>query len=211
MEDLHINGYVHLKSWISVEEARTLLNECGPLVATASHIFNDNLTQKEDRKRVQENMPKRLSHTLHKKLVATFPEKEINDYVILKSKAGCQKQAAHMDYIPTHALLDSGNKIPLLFLLALEDNTKLLVWPQSHTLHKTISHATISHIEVNLSAGDAIVFRGDLVHAGASYDTDNIRVHVYLDTPEIKRRKNMTYIIHKHAPTIIRSKIDASI
>ena len=207
MEALHIDGYVHLKSWISVTEAHTLLSSCAPLVATATYIFNDNPTQKEDRKRVQEKMPKRLSNILHKKLVATFPEKEINDFVILKSKAGCHKQAAHMDYIPTPDILNAtDDKIPLLFLLALEDKTKLLVWPQSHTLHKTISH-----IEINLNAGDAVVFRGDLVHAGASYETDNIRVHAYLDIPGIKRRKNMTYIIHKHAPTIIRSKIEEAI
>jgi len=207
MEALHIEGYVHLKSWIPVEEARTLLNACAPLVATASHIFNDNPTQKEDRKRVQEKMPKRLSHTLQKKLASTFPDKEINDYVILKSKVGCHKQAAHMDYIPTPEILNAtDDKIPLLFLLALEDNTKLLVWPQSHKLLKNTSH-----IELYLNAGDAVVFRGDLVHAGASYEIDNIRVHAYLDSPGIKRRKNMTYIIHKHAPLETRSKIEEAI
>jgi hypothetical protein len=207
MEALHIDGYVHLKSWISVTEAHTLLSSCAPLVATATYIFNDNPTQKEDRKRVQEKMPKRLSNILHKKLVATFPEKEINDFVILKSKAGCQKQAAHTDYIPIPDILNAADdKIPLLFLLALEDNTKLLVWPKSHMLL-----TVISHVELHLNAGDAVVFRGDLVHAGASYDIDNIRVHAYLDTPGIKRKKNMTYIIHKHAPSDTRSKIEAAI
>lgn len=206
METLHIDGYVHLKSWITATEANTLRNACAPLVATASHIFNDNPTQKEDRKRVQEIMPKRLSHTLQKKLVSTFPDKEINDFVILKSKAGCHTQAAHTDYIPTPGILNAADdKIPLLFLLAVEDNTKLLVWPRSHKLL-----TVIRHVELHLNAGDAIVFRGDLVHAGASYDIDNIRIHAYLDSPGIKRRKNMTYIIYKHAPPETRSKIDIS-
>jgi len=44
------------------------------------------------------------------------------------------------------------------------------------------------------------IFRGDLVHAGAGYNDENIRLHVYLDSYLCPREPNRTYIISKHAP-----------
>ena len=208
MDTLHEKGYLQIKNWIDTSEAHTLLVACAPIVSKASHIFNNNPTQKEDKKRVQAILPRGISKSLQKFIHKLFPEKQINDFVILKSKAGCQQQAAHTDYVPTQEILyATDDEMPLLFLIALEENTKLCVWPRSHTLIQGARRRPIKCEEVHMNAGDALVFRGDLVHAGASYDTDNVRIHVYLDTADIPRKKNMTYSIHKHAPVEIQEKI----
>ena len=35
--------------------------------------------------------------------------------------------------------------------------------------------------QLTLNCGDMLVFRGDLVHAGAAFDQLNVRLHAYLD------------------------------
>ena len=208
MERLHERGYVRMDGWMSQGDAEELLEACGPVVEGATHIFNSNPEQKEDRKRVQEKMPKRLSAPLEGRLRAAFPDKQVNDFVILKSKAGCQRQSAHTDYVPTEEIVDATDEeIPLLFLLALEEGTRLCVWPRSHRLFRDGLRRAVSCEEVEMSVGDAILFRGDLVHAGSSYERDCIRIHAYIDSPTIKRKPNTTYTIHKHATDEVRSKI----
>ena len=34
---------------------------------------------------------------------------------------------------------------------------------------------------------------GDLSHAGAAFDCDNLRIHVYIDSPLYKRDEGATY------------------
>merc|ERR1711975_131993 len=43
---------------------------------------------------------------------------------------------------------------------------------------------------VKLSRGDLLVFRGDVCHHGVGYDTENVRVHIYIDSPVIPRKLN---------------------
>ena len=58
-----------------------------------------------------------------------------------------------------------------------------------------------------LEPGDAVVFRADVVHAGAEYDSENIRIHCYLDSPLVPRDPNRTFIIQEHADSLIQQKI----
>ena len=46
---------------------------------------------------------------------------------------------------------------------------------------------------LTLNAGDLIIFRGDLSHAGAAYEEDNVRVHVYIDSPLYPREPGETF------------------
>jgi hypothetical protein len=89
-------------------------------------------------------------------------------------------------------------------VLALQDNTFLDVWPCSHRLLRSTASTTTSTkfepTKVVLHKGDALLFRGDLTHAGSAYDLSNTRVHVYLDT-NVKRVENRSWIISKHAPS----------
>ena len=46
---------------------------------------------------------------------------------------------------------------------------------------------------INLERGDALIFRGDLIHAGSAYEMDNVRLHCYLDVPGTKRNHDQTF------------------
>lgn len=144
-------------------------------------------------------------------LVELFPHLEPNDWVVIGSKLGCKDQAAYTDYPPTLDMKNDG-MVPINVLIALEPQTFINVWPRSHrlicndllddegnsawdTMDKQIAPIGMQTLE--LSKGDLLLFRGDLVHAGASYETSNHRLHCYLDS--WAREKNRTWIIHKHA------------
>jgi hypothetical protein len=45
-----------------------------------------------------------------------------------------------------------------------------------------------------------LIFRGDLVHAGAAYggEIENVRIHAYLDVKGVKRPKHGDGVEHTH-------------
>jgi hypothetical protein len=154
-------------------------------------IFNNDVNRKDDRKRKQ--VPVRLPQ-LFKIFKEEYPELTPKSATLLLSESGCQKQAAHCDYVPTTL----ASPLPLLVFIALEDDTYIDVWPKSHTLEKKLR--PIERQQLSLGKGDLLVFRADLVHAGSAYTKRNMRIHLYLDSPAVKRVRNRTYIIHEEAP-----------
>ena len=129
---------------------------------------------------------------IRERLAAEWPGLIPSAGVLLESEPGCQRQAAHCDYVPSPELA-CADPMPLLVLIAIEPNTTLDVWPlswQRQCVRKTI-------------ALDALVFRADLIHAGSAYETRNRRIHFYLDSPVVQREPNRTWIIYKHAPTAL--------
>ena len=46
-----------------------------------------------------------------------------------------------------------------------------------------------------LNVGDILCFDGDEVHAGAGYERANVRLHAYLDVPNIKRKRDQTFLV----------------
>ena len=77
----------------------------------------------------------------------------------------------------------------LAMLIALQDGTQLHVCP----FDKDGKEETIT-----LNAGDVLIFRGDLIHAGAEYGELNVRIHVYIDSPcaPEPRDPTATYAVH---------------
>jgi hypothetical protein len=105
----------------------------------------------------------------------------------INSKPGCKEQGMHFDYNPD---LVEGRETPLCpkrkpasVCLALEDGARMMVFDRE--LGKKVT--------VVLSAGDVLVFDGDVEHAGARYCTSNTRVHVYLDVADVKRVGDYTW------------------
>jgi hypothetical protein len=115
--------------------------------------------------------------------------------VVIQSVTGCQEQPAHTDYEPQPGL--GCEQIPLALLLAVMPDTKLHVWPCSINLNvdaNRITEPILKHT-LELQPGDAILFRGDLIHAGAAYDMEHLRMHCYLDSNTTKRATNSTWLI----------------
>jgi ectoine hydroxylase-related dioxygenase (phytanoyl-CoA dioxygenase family) len=128
-----------------------------------------------------------------------FGEYIVRNFVVLQSLPGCQEQEAHCDYVPTPNLLATTDEtVPLLFFLALEDDTTLEVWPRSHKVVRG-KLEVIHKQQIKLNKGDAVFFRADLVHAGSAYFKSNTRIHCYLDHPSVRRDPNRTWIIQKHS------------
>lgn len=208
---LHTDGFQVLKGWTHITPE--ILAVAHTQVADAEAIFNDNPTnRRNDAKRRQVDLSTRhpAIGSIRAQLQKIHPSHSIRDFVLLVSRPGCRRQAAHTDYVPTPALLRATDtEMPLLFLLALEDDTHLEVWPQSHlVVQGRRGGPPIQRATVTLNAGDAIVFRGDLVHAGAAYpDRQNMRIHVYLDSSAVPRDPNQTYIIYKHAAPSLQELI----
>jgi hypothetical protein len=79
--------------------------------------------------------------------------------------------------------------------VALQDGTTLDVWPGALTTEPGRWPASIPRCQVRLQAGDVLLFRGDLVHAGSAYNAANVRLHCYLDAADVSRPPDMTWFI----------------
>ena len=106
----------------------------------AKAIFNHNeKSMVNDRKRVQVSINRKIKYIddfmkdIDETLLNIFPHLTINDWVVIKSKPGCKRQAAHTDYLPSVDMMDE-TKIPINVMVALQDETYIVVWPKSHRL-----------------------------------------------------------------------------
>jgi ectoine hydroxylase-related dioxygenase (phytanoyl-CoA dioxygenase family) len=216
---LHKQGYVIYRNILSdlpaiLELLSDYMNE------TAGPIFNNEKTNDNRRRQNKLNTRnpifRKWIQEIEETIRSIHPIQSLHfqDWNILQSLPGCKSQQPHTDYVPTEKFvkkmgeLDSPenySKIPLLCLVALEPNTYLDVWDNStrlitlsdEKLKDYVNHDIQSN-RLCLQAGDVLIFRPDLVHAGSPYSEENIRLHVYLDSLEIPRQVNRTFIINKH-------------
>jgi ectoine hydroxylase-related dioxygenase (phytanoyl-CoA dioxygenase family) len=200
INSLHEDGFVVLNKLVDVspELFGNIVSQCDK---NEGPIFNHR--KYNDNKRKQRNLITKSKHVSHfldvinSFLSASFSNLHVNDWVIIHSLPGCKAQAAHTDYIPS----ELSSEIPINVLVALQDDTSLDVWPNSHKFVNCGDLNGILPINkkiVNMNKGDVLLFRGDFVHAGSAYLSHNYRLHCYLDSSVI-RKKNTTWIIHKHA------------
>lgn len=99
----------------------------------------------------------------------------VGDVTLLYSLAGCKQQRWHWDYDPNRIDEDIS---PCGVLCALQDGTLF----ESHRDGQYV-----------LNRGDILVFDASVVHAGAAYEEPNMRLHMYLDTPDYQMAKNETF------------------
>jgi hypothetical protein len=102
-------------------------------------------------------------------------------------------------------------QVPLAAMVALMDDTYLDVWPEAIRFDQT---NVFQCQRVLLKAGDVLVFRGDLAHAGADFSQFNLRVHSYLEpldgTFERQREKDgteVTYYMDEEANILPRGSV----
>ena len=103
----------------------------------------------------------------------------------LRSLPGCEKQVEHCDSGPQNSFSHLPLRyIPLACLITIQENTHIYV--------KSLE--TNIETKVHLHVGDVFVFRGDVLHSGAEYNTQNIRLHMYIDSCLCQRPKNTTFL-----------------
>jgi hypothetical protein len=125
----------------------------------------------------------------------------------LKSKPGTAiyngaiRQDLHMDQAWTEPFRKfrkkaPANGIPCSVLVATDTGTFLWVCKGSHKeLEKLAEGGSCKKIPaelVHIPKGNACIFRSDLVHAGAKYWKNNLRLHYFYDHPQNLREDNTT-------------------
>jgi ectoine hydroxylase-related dioxygenase (phytanoyl-CoA dioxygenase family) len=110
--------------------------------------------------------------------------------IILKSLAGCVEQAIHRDRA---IQFQKPDNYYLADILALEENTKIVVYPGSHKWYKgghvNRHNVPENRMEIVLKPYDLFVFDVGLTHAGAGYEQENKRIHFIIqneNAPEVE-------------------------
>ena len=140
-----------------------------------SAIFNPDEKRLQHPLRCSLKILRDVSNILKKEGLLTG--RQLGNAVAIHSCPGCQQQQWHTDYDPLQ--MCNMTQKPLGVILALEDDTFFNTPGNMYTLQ----------------SGDILYFTGDTIHAGAAYTRENTRIHIYVDVPEVTRRKNSTYLI----------------
>ena len=115
---------------------------------------------------------------IRKIVQATRMDLLVGSGVVIRSLAGCKQQQLHTDYNPKSRVFKTRD-IPLGLIAAIQDGTRLVT----------------REGELSIPVGSVLVFRGDFVHAGASYESEHMRLHWYADAREYPRDTNRTYLV----------------
>jgi hypothetical protein len=90
-------------------------------------------------------------------------------------------------------------KIPVVVLTAIMDNTCIDVWENSHNWMMLNDNQKfdpqIVKKTVSLKKGQICVLRGDTIHAGSAYAEENIRIYSFYDSYVVLPPKNKVYLI----------------
>ena len=104
----------------------------------------------------------------------------IHELIWIASKGISGRQRAHTDRMHPSDVL---TQTEFSFIMALEGGAKFTIWPDSHLIfakgEDIANKKVISPVNISLQCGDILVFRIDVVHAGAETAESNIRVHGY--------------------------------
>jgi hypothetical protein len=94
-------------------------------------------------------------------------------------------QQAHRDY-PSEDIdnLKPGAKTPLTCLIAFEDFTKFCYFRNSHVKSFEDLYKGEKPTELILMKGEFVAFHPKLVHFGGAYTESNLRMHLYMMSPD---------------------------
>lgn len=130
----------------------------------------------------------------------------VNKPVFLKSTGGdFLPQRPHQDYEDSESKSWVSNEVPLGLLIPLEESgMDLHVWKCAIQLHETGFGDMLpaeNFRTIHVKKRGLLLFRGDLVHAGASYPEDNVRFHCNLALSENSKGNSFT-LPNEDEPTI---------
>ena len=166
-------------------------------IQTHFSSIRDAQNQTDERMQVIEKIQNHIINFCH----THVPGNSVQDPVFILSLPGCNEQPPHCDYNPASFEKNIYPHGPFGLLLCLEEQgTQFVVWEGSHrTIRRGKTRSSNTGINnmlrkvICLDPGDILIFRGDLVHAGAGFDNLNVRVHCYLDHADVERGVDITF------------------
>lgn len=167
--------HVHVKHALRISR-HALESYSRVLDAGSDAIFNPNPRRFQTRLSREDPLVVRVEAFLRR--AGYLDNRTLADAVVLRSLTGCQRQQWHTDFDPRTC--QSAATMPLGILLALQDDTYF------HVLDEEV---------FTMERGDVLIFSGDTVHAGAAYEKTNVRIHMYMDSNDVRRTKNTTYLL----------------
>ena len=191
------NGYMVVKNCVNDVIIDSVVNNVEELEYLSIFETTTGLTTVYDSKRFQGDFSEsplrafsNLKNALVRDVIRPLRMRWIpKNWVVLKSLPNGVEQEAHRDF-PSFEIGRARNLYQTCqagLLLALMDNTKFVVYDKCF-VEKDPKKRTVLTFE----KGDCILFRGDLVHSGASFETLNYRVHVSLIVKNIVWDNNAT-------------------
>ena len=183
MTILQFAGYTVYEKLLRVPKGKgggiSSLRSCALNTKTSQSVRNTWTTNKSaggnPPSRVQATLPVTNKHIQAlKKALASHGEMEgrhLSEAHVMFSKKGSKEQDFHYDYNPDK--LKNVPTMPRLVLLALQDATQILLYDDAQD----------KIVTVELRYGDCLVFDANMIHAGAAFARDNVRIHCYLDVP----------------------------
>jgi hypothetical protein len=122
-----------------------------------------------------------------------FPTARAHDWHFIKTPAGTEDQPARREFltVPPGADIMDTSALPGSMVVATEDDTCFYAygWNERYALRS-------NRELLELSKGDIVLFRGDFILAPVGYDSTNICLHAYLDSPTSDRPGD-------HHPTVV--------
>ena len=130
----------------------------------------------------------KLAMRVVRRLIKTFPHLKLGKATYLSSLEHGHDQLPHIDVSdPSVVLAQYINRamIPLSVMVTFREPAVLNVWRGSHNLvwsdPQSVAEGHLFGERVTIPPYSAMIFRQDLVHAGSSYDSPNLRLHLFLD------------------------------
>lgn len=162
------------------------------------------------RVKLQHDMIKRGDYVLYVKdanrIRVTINQIHLDDYpnyyYTIQLPDGTEKQTT-FNYLealpePEHECNSRREKIPLIVLTAIMDNTKIDVWENSINWMQMNENDTfdprIRKNTITLQTGQICVLRGDVIHAGSAYADENIRIYSFYNNYTILPDKNKVHV-----------------
>ena len=147
----------------------------------ASKIFNPDSKRSQVALEPDDEFIAKIIKPLVANYNAESEQLQLGKSYVLYSEAGCKRQQWHVDYDPVHC--QNSRQKPMSLLLSVMEGTKF-----------TCFVGGVVTVEC-LSPGDYVLFDGDLIHAGAHYEEENVRFHTYVDVAG-SEVKDMTWLVN---------------
>lgn len=201
IQEYESQGYNIIRGFLEApEKMRQMFTECSRAVRWQG-IFNETVRLRvgqEKSKRLYTKLPE--NHPMADRVKCLIDRisdggLRIGQQVVIKSTENCSKQAWHTDYHIEQVKPIAMKMKPASVLIALSNyGADLWLWTPEEK----------KKFKIHINKGDALVFRGDTVHAGAEYDAEllkkagdiyNVRYHAFFDSndPNIVFKSDTTY------------------